>query len=161
MERYTLVRFAGKLTSCARNAHSKSQHTSGAMERYTWVRFAGKLTSCQTTHIAMVSISVGRWRKHLGRFKMQALTGCNANVMSTRTTVGQFKCQFKGAMEEMRQKVQNASTHILRRKNTSTHTTAGQCKGQSKGAMDESSGQGQKASTRKKPCCHGYRSLQN
>ena len=47
-------------------------------------------------------------------------------------------------MEEMRQKVQNASTHILRRKNTSTHTTAGQCKGQSKGAMDESSGKGSK-----------------
>ena len=43
--------------------------------------------------------SRGRWRKHLGRFKMQALTGCNANVMSTRTTVGQFKCQFKGAMD--------------------------------------------------------------
>jgi hypothetical protein len=37
------------------------------------------------------------------RFKMQALTHCNAKVMSTRTTAGQFKCQFMGAMEEMSQ----------------------------------------------------------
>ena len=59
--------------------------------------------------------SAGRWRKRLGRFKMQALTHCDANVMSTRTTAGQFKCQFKGAMEEMSGKVQNASTHPLRR----------------------------------------------
>ena len=43
--------------------------------------------------------SAGRWRKRLGRFKMQALTHCDANVMSTHTTAGQFKCQFKGAME--------------------------------------------------------------
>ena len=54
-------------------------------------------------------------------------------------------------MEEMRQKVQNASTHILRRKNTSTHTTPGQCKGQSKGAMEEISRQGQKVSAPKMP----------
>ncbi len=31
---------------------------------------------------------------------MQALTYCDAIVMSTRTTVGQFKGQFKGAMDE-------------------------------------------------------------
>ena len=37
--------------------------------------------------------------KCLGRFKIQALTHCDANVMSTRTTAGQFKCEFKGAME--------------------------------------------------------------
>ena len=30
---------------------------------------------------------------------MQALTYCNTKVMSTRTTAGQFKSQFKGAME--------------------------------------------------------------
>jgi multimeric flavodoxin WrbA len=34
-----------------------------------------------------------------GRFKMQALTSCDAKVVSTRTSVGQFKVQFKGAME--------------------------------------------------------------
>ena len=81
---------------------TNSEHTSGAMECYTLVRFAGKLTSCAR----------------------------NAHSKSQHSS---------GAMEEMRQKVQNASTHILRRKNTSTHTTAGQCKGQSKGAMDEMS----------------------
>ena len=69
MERYTLVRFAGKLTSCARNAHSKSQHTSGAMEEMS------------------------------GKVQMQALTNCNAKIMSTRTAVGQFKGQSNGAME--------------------------------------------------------------
>ena len=31
------------------------------MERYTWVRFAVELTSCHKTHIAKVSIPVGRW----------------------------------------------------------------------------------------------------
>ena len=46
---------------------------------------------------------------------MQALTLCGAKVVSTRTAVGQFKGkfkgEFKGAMEEMSQKVQNASSH--------------------------------------------------
>jgi len=42
---------------------------------------------------------------------MQALTYCDAKVMSTRTAAGQFKGQFKEAMEEMSQKVQNASSH--------------------------------------------------
>ena len=31
----------------------------GAMERYTRVRFAGKLTNCHKTHIAKVSIPEG------------------------------------------------------------------------------------------------------
>jgi hypothetical protein len=52
-----------------------------------------------------------------GKFKMQALTFCDDEVMSTRTAAGQFKCQFKGAMEELSQKVQNANTHTLRRQN--------------------------------------------
>ena len=29
-----------------------TEQSSGAMERYTWVRFAGKLTPCHRTHIA-------------------------------------------------------------------------------------------------------------
>ena len=33
----------------------------GAMERYTWVRFAGKLTACHAKHVAMVSTRVGQW----------------------------------------------------------------------------------------------------
>ena len=42
---------------------------------------------------------------------MQTLTYCNAKITSARTATGQFKGQFKGAMEEMSQKVQNASSH--------------------------------------------------
>ena len=84
----------------------------GAMERYTWVRFAGKLTTCQTTHIAMISISVGRWRTCQGRFKKQTLTYCNAKITSMRTAVSQFKGQFNnGAMEEMSRQGQKASVH--------------------------------------------------
>ena len=41
-----------------------------------------------------------------------------------------------GAMEEMSGKVQNESTHILRRKITSTRTAFGQFKGQFNGAME-------------------------
>jgi Sec-independent protein translocase protein TatA len=63
------------------------------------------------------------------RFKMQTLTGCDAKVVSTRTAVGQFKGQFKGAMEEMSQKVQNANTHRLRCQNPSTRTANSQFKG--------------------------------
>eukprot|EP00964_Phaeocystis_antarctica_P023625 scaffold13193_cov60-Phaeocystis_antarctica.AAC.3 len=40
------------------------------------------------------NVPAGRWRKCLGRFKMQTLTAwppCNAKVVSTRTAVGQFK----------------------------------------------------------------------
>jgi len=41
---------------------------------------------------------------------MQALTFCDAKVVSTQTAVGQFKGQFKGAMEELSGKVQKASS---------------------------------------------------
>ena len=51
-----------KNTSTRTTAGQCKGQFNGAMERYTWVRFAGKLTGCQTTHIAMVSISAGRWR---------------------------------------------------------------------------------------------------
>ena len=84
------------------------------MERYTWVRFAGKLTSCHSTHIVKVSTPVGRWRTCQGRFKMQTRTYWGAKITSTRTAVGQFKGQFNGAMDEMSGKVQNSSTHPLR-----------------------------------------------
>jgi flagellar hook-basal body complex protein FliE len=49
---------------------------------------------------------------------MQTLTYCDDKVMSTRTTAGQFKGQFKGAMDEMSQKVQKASTLFLLRSGT-------------------------------------------
>ena len=53
--------------------------------------------------------------KSLRRFKMQTLTLCGTKIMSTRTASGQFKGQFKGAMDESAGNVQNASTNILRR----------------------------------------------
>ena len=43
--------------------------------------------------------SARRWMKCLRRFKLQALTFCDVEIMSTRTAVGQFKGQFKGALE--------------------------------------------------------------
>ena len=46
---------------------------------------------------------------------MQALTPCDAKVVSTRTAAGQFKGQFKGAMEELSGKVQKASSKSKRR----------------------------------------------
>ena len=46
------------------------------------------------------------------RFKMKALTYCDAEVMSTRTTAGQFKAQFKGAMDESSGKGSNMQAHI-------------------------------------------------
>ena len=55
--------------------------------------------------------SRGRWMECLRRFNMQTLTICGTKIMSTRTAAGQFKGQFKGAMEEMSQNVQNASSH--------------------------------------------------
>ena len=73
----------------------------GAMERYTWVRFAGKLTNCHKTHIAKVSIPLGQWRKCPARFKMQELTDWDANhehVHSSRSVQGS---QFKGTMERV------------------------------------------------------------
>ena len=51
----------------------------------------------------------------LGRFKVQALTCCDDEFMSTHTAAGQFQGKFKGAMDEVSQKVQNASTHVLQR----------------------------------------------
>ena len=63
------------------------------------------------------NVPSGRWRKCRRRFKMQTLTYCGAKITSTRTAVGQFKGQFNGAMEERQRKVQDASAHILQRKN--------------------------------------------
>ena len=47
------------------------------------------------------------------RFKMQALTHWDANITITRTAVGQFKGQFKGAMDNSSRKVQNANAHSI------------------------------------------------
>ena len=46
---------------------------------------------------------------------MQTLTLCDAKVTSTRTAAGQFKGQFKGAMEDMSRQGKKANTHIALR----------------------------------------------
>ena len=113
MERYTWVRFAGKLTSCHRHTWSRSAHQRG--DGTLHVCDGGKATEgskCKHSHPATQIMSThvqppvsskfssrGRWRKCGRRFKMRALTSCNAKVTSTRATTGQFKGQFKGAME--------------------------------------------------------------
>ena len=72
---------------------------------------------------------------------MQTITYCDDKVMSTRTAAGQFKGQFKGAMDNSSRKVQNANAHSIDlRTHTSTHF-------QFSGAMDESSRRVQDAST--------------
>ena len=64
---------------------------------------------------------------------MQALTGCNTKVTSTRTTAGQFKRQFNGAMEEMSRGFKMQTLTYCDATFMSTRTAAGQFKGQFKG----------------------------
>ena len=88
----------------------------------------------------------GQWRICQGRFTMQALTYCDAKVMSTRTTAGQFKCQFKGANSysilrtrgaALRQ-FSGASSHpnTLRKHTRHTGKSAGQAHRSSSVVMD-------------------------
>ena len=67
------------------------------------------------THIATISISAGPWRKCRRRFNIQTLTFCGTKIMSTRTAAGQFKGQFKGAMDKRSGKDQDAGTPFQRR----------------------------------------------
>jgi hypothetical protein len=96
---------------------------------------------------------------------MQALTLCGAKVVSTRTAVGQFKGkfkgEFKGAMEEMSQKVQNSSTHILRRKNHEHVHSSRSVQGSVQGGDGCKFRAVQDASTPDQLCCHGCCSLQS
>ena len=78
---------------------------------------------------------------------MQTLTHCDAKITSTRTAVGQLKGQFKGAMDEMSEKVQMQALTCCDAKFMSTRTAAGQFKGRFNGAMEEMSGKVQNAST--------------
>jgi hypothetical protein len=81
----------------------------------------------QTAHTKHTLSSARRWMKCHGRFKMQALTNCDTKVMSTCTTAGQFKGQFKGAMDEEGLKMRTLT--CCDAKITSTRTAAGQFKG--------------------------------
>jgi hypothetical protein len=75
---------------------------------------------------------------------MQALTFCDAKVMSTCTTAGQFKCQFKGLSRNCHRRFRMQTlTCCDGAEVTSTRTTVGQFKG----ALVELSGKVQKAST--------------
>ena len=125
-----------------------------------------------------------RGNGRLGRLKMQALTCCDAEVVSTRAHSSrsvQGLLQWGDGtlhMGSIRGKAHplphtNMATvskpvgrwnvrHGFDSRESSPPATHTYYDGQhTSGAMDESSGQGQKASTRKKPRCHGYRSLQN
>ena len=135
----TLTNCGAKITSTRTAVGQFKGQFNGAMERYIWVRFAGKLTTCQTPHIAPVSISVGRWNvTHVGSIRVGKLTSCHANTWRRSANQwgdgtlhvgsicgkahrlpdnahsnGQY---FSGALDERQWKVQDASTHILRRK---------------------------------------------
>ena len=65
-----------------------SSQFSGAMD-YTRVRIAGKLTDCHKTHIAEVSIPVGRW------MRVEERSRCK----HTQTVQGQFKMQAHRFMD--------------------------------------------------------------
>ena len=166
--------------------NTSSEHTSGSMERYTWVRFAATNSPPAThAHMATVSTAVGRWRICGRRFKVQALTSCNTEIMRTRTTAGQFKCQFRGAMERFiicgfdwhkNSRCPAKTTELgvsnsvgqwnvtrvgsIRRNSLCPATTQHQSEHTS-GAMDESSGKVQDVCTPILPSCHGYCSLQS
>jgi hypothetical protein len=57
------------------------------------------------------NIPLGQWMKCRRRFEMQTLTFCDTKITSTRTAAGQFKGQFKGAMDESSGNVRKASTN--------------------------------------------------
>ena len=74
LERYTWVRFAGKLTSCQTMHMQRSAFQRGNGTLHAWVRFGAKLTPpCHDTP-PTVSIPMGRWITVQGRFKMQTPT---------------------------------------------------------------------------------------
>jgi hypothetical protein len=111
------------------------EELSGKVRKASTHSLSSKIHEHARSTAATVS-SRGQWMKCHGRFKMQALTACNAKITSTRTA----NSQFKGAMEEMSQKVQNASSHPTPLRTHKAH-------GQFSGAMDEMSQKVQKAST--------------
>jgi len=83
------------------------EELSGKVRKASTHSLSSKIHEHARSTAATVS-SRGQWMKCHGRFKMQALTACDAKITSTRTA----NSQFKGAMDEMSQKVQKASTHV-------------------------------------------------
>ena len=88
----------------------------------------------------------GRWRKFLGRFRMQALTRCDAEVVSTRTqqsvssrvsSVGRWM-KVQGMFKRQTHSLLNV--HSINLRTTKAHS-------QFNGALDERSRTVQKANT--------------
>jgi 23S rRNA G2445 N2-methylase RlmL len=88
--------------------------------------------SAATTDGPTVSISVGRWMKVQGKFKVQAhitnkvvmdvaafkVSHCaGSDIDATALRAARARSASIGAMDEISQEVQNANTHILRRQN--------------------------------------------
>ena len=67
----------------------------GAMERYTWVQFAGKLTNCHKTHIAKVSIPLGRgvMERYMRGFDLapELTPGCHNTPQTVSIPVGRWR----------------------------------------------------------------------
>ena len=78
-------------TTALRAARVRSKSI-GSMERYVrGFDMAQSSLGPAMIHRQTVSTPWGRWMKCHRRFKMQALTSCDAKFMSTRTAAGQFK----------------------------------------------------------------------
>ena len=74
----------------------------------------------------------------------------SSNIDATALRIVRARSSSIGAMDEISGKVQNASTHILRRQNHEhAHISRSVQEGQFKGAMDESSGKVQRCKHRK------------
>ena len=68
--------------------------------------------SCDNTP-QTVSITIGAMERYMRGFGTQALTDCDVKNTSTRTTAGQCKGQFKGAMDESSGKGSKMQAHII------------------------------------------------
>ena len=96
----------------------------------------GKAHRLPNTHVATVSTPVGRWMKVQGRFKMQTHPTSTIVVIDIAalkvshsvgsdmdaTALSRARSTSIGAMENMSGKVQNESTHLLRRNHEHAHS---------------------------------------
>ena len=86
----------------------------GAMERDTWVRFAGKLTTCHKTHIAKVSIPVGRWYMRGFDFAPALTAFCHNTPQTVSIPVGRWNytwVRFAGKLTDCQTHTWQQSAH--------------------------------------------------
>ena len=104
----------GKAHILPDNAHSNSQHFSGAMvESSRNVQKANTLPH-KTAHTKHTLSSAGQWRKCLGRLKMQALTPCDAEVVSTRTQQSiSSRASSRGRWRKVQGKFKHTASAVL------------------------------------------------